>query len=103
MGRGFGANRDFARFVIHEDPWPPGRAWAAKTSFGQRGCRSTPKKRIPVGPSCYCDQNSRILSGTFQATCVLKGGAWSKRAGLTHSGFRGKIQMRLIWSYMRYA
>jgi hypothetical protein len=84
-------------------PGPPGRALAAKTSFGQPGCRSTPKKCILVGRSCYCDQNSRILSGTFQATCVLKGVSWPKRAGLTQSGFRGKIQMRLIRSYMRYA
>ena len=55
MGRGFGASRDFACFVIHKDPWPPGRELAAKASFGQRGCRSTPNNCILVGPSCYYD------------------------------------------------
>ncbi len=30
MGRGFGANRDFACFVIHKDPWPPGKGIGSK-------------------------------------------------------------------------
>src|ERR1700730_17808890 len=63
-----------SQVLYPQGPLAPERALAAKASFGRRGCRSTPNKCILVGPSCHYDQNSRILSGTFQATCVLKGG-----------------------------